>query len=156
MHHLPLNKIEEMAKVVVGADLGVKSGTRIKGKKAVVVEELGEGPRFVCRHSDRGQIAGRPARVAHEHDQVAPLHPLLGNSEVARWVEGNIFLRIGGGSTVGRNIGAESGKVAGMPRPFPVVDIASIFADGPRRGIDQTHITKNGAVDGRARRRDAL
>ena len=53
---------------------------------------------------------------------------------------GDIVLGIFGRRSVGRDIGAVEGEIAGVARPHPVIDIAAIFPDRVGGGIDQPHI----------------
>ena len=92
---------------------------------------------------------GDPGITEH-HDDVFFLEPLGRNRE-----EKFGFIRLGPAARTLRRravvLGPDpgDGEIAGVARPRPVVDLAAVLADRPRRRIDEAHVAQLGGLDQR-------
>ena len=86
-----------------------------------------------------GIALGRPG-IARSHHEIAFLQAARADLEMMLGPVGDVLLGIVRRGTVGGDIGAVEGEIAGVARPLPVVDVAAVFADRIRRRIDQPHI----------------
>ena len=82
----------------------------------------------------------RPSGISHNHRKITVFHALERNVQVAAALQGHIVLAVLGRLSVPVGIDSESGEVAGVPGPHPVVRLASELAHTCGRGAYEADV----------------